>query len=92
LLPHKTALLEKKLSRLLPHVDPRADYAWCGSFGASETGTPSIGPVPRMPHCHAVLGYGGNGITFSALAAQMLRNQITGGRDPDSDLFSFRRS
>ena len=92
LLPHKTAMLEEKLSQLLPGVDPRADYAWCGSFGASETGTPSIGPVPRMPHCHAVLGYGGNGITFSALAAQMLRNQITGRGDPDSDLFSFRRS
>lgn len=91
LLPQKTATLEQKLQRLLPGVDARADYAWCGSFGASDTGTPSIGRVPRMPHCYAVLGYGGNGITFSALAAQMLRNQITGRGDPDSDLFSFRR-
>ena len=91
LLPGKTATLEAKLRRLLPGVDARADYGWCGSFGASETGTPSIGPIPRMPNCHAVLGFGGNGITFSALAAQMLRNQITGSGDPDSDLFSFRR-
>lgn len=91
LLPRKTTRLEQKLQRLLPGVDPRADYAWCGSFGASETGTPSIGPVPGMPGCLAVLGYGGNGITYSALAAQMLRNQLTGRGDPDSDLFSFRR-
>ena len=91
LLPRKTATLEDKLHRLLPGVDAPADYAWCGSFGASVTGTPSIGPVFRMPHCHAVLGYGGNGITFSALAAQMLRNQLTGGGDPDSDLFKLRQ-
>jgi glycine/D-amino acid oxidase-like deaminating enzyme len=91
LLAAKTATLEEKLHRMLPDVDPRADYSWTGSFGASKTGTPSIGPIPRMPRCHAVLGYGGNGITFSALAAQMLRNQLTGDGDPDSDLFSFRR-
>ena len=91
LLPAQDRDARGEAARLLPGVDPRADYAWCGSFGASETGTPSIGPVPRMPQCHAVLGYGGNGITFSALAAQMLRNQITGRGDPDSDLFSFRR-
>jgi glycine/D-amino acid oxidase-like deaminating enzyme len=91
LLAAKTTTIERKLAALLPGVDPRADYAWCGTFGASDTGTPSIGPVPRMPGCYAVLGYGGNGITFSALAAQLLRNQITGDGDPDSDLFSFRR-
>jgi glycine/D-amino acid oxidase-like deaminating enzyme len=91
LLPQKTATIEAKLRALLPGVDPRADYAWCGTFGMSETGTPSIGPVPRMPRCHAVLGYGGNGMTFSALAAQVLLNQMTGRGDPDSDLFSFRR-
>lgn len=91
LIADKTAVLEDKLQRLLPGVDARADYAWTGTFGASETGTPSIGPIPDMPRCHAVLGYGGNGITFSALAAQMLRSQITGGDDPDGDLFAFRR-
>jgi glycine/D-amino acid oxidase-like deaminating enzyme len=29
--------------------------------------------VPGMKHCYAVLGYGGNGITFSMMAAQILR-------------------
>ena len=37
------------------------------------------------------MGYGGNGITFSMMAAQMLRWLIAGNVDPDSDLFSFRR-
>ncbi len=91
LLPAKVAAIERKLHRLLPRVDPRADYAWCGSFGASRTGTPTIGPVPGMPGCFAAMGYGGNGITFSMMAAQLLRGLITGVGDPDADLVSFSR-
>ena len=76
---------------MLPGIDARPVYTWCGTFGGSSTGTPSIGPVPRMPNCYAVLGYGGNGITFSMMAAQMLRTMIEGGNDQDSELFSFSR-
>jgi glycine/D-amino acid oxidase-like deaminating enzyme len=89
LLAAKTRLLEARLSALFPRLDSRARYAWCGTFGDSVSGTPSIGAVPGMASCFAVLGYGGNGITFSALAAQLLRNQITGADDPDGELFAF---
>lgn len=44
-----------------------------------------------MPNCYAAMGYGGNGITFSMMAAQMLRGLITGTGDPDSDLVGFHR-
>lgn len=91
LLPQKAALLERRLAALLPGLDTRAELAWCGSFGASATGTPSIGPVPGLPHCYAVAGYGGNGITFSALAAQVIAAHLAGTADPDGDLFSFTR-
>ena len=89
LLLQKTRTLERRLHRLLPAVDARADYAWCGSFGASANGTPSIGAVPRMPRCFAVLGFGGNGITFSAMASQMICTEMLGFTDPDRDLFAF---
>jgi glycine/D-amino acid oxidase-like deaminating enzyme len=91
LLPAKTEALQKRLQRLLPSLDARAEYAWCGSFGGSPTGAPSMGAVPGMPGCFAVLGYGGNGITFSACAAQIICAMITGGADADADLFSFHR-
>ncbi len=91
-LPAKVAAIEAKLGKLLPGIEPGAECAWCGSFGASATGTPSIGSVPGLAGCYAVLGYGGNGITFSMMAAQILRGLIAGRGDPDSDLFSFRRS
>ena len=58
----------------------------------SSTGTPSIGSVPGLAGCYAALGYGGNGITFSMMAAQILRGMIAGNGDPDSDLFSFSRT
>ena len=91
LLPAKTVALERQLQRLLPQVDARADFAWCGSFGTSATGTPSIGAVPRLPRCYAVLGFGGNGITFSMLAAQIVRSELLGSADPDRDLFALQR-
>ena len=87
----KTERLVEKLGKLLPMIDPSADYSWSGSFGDSGTGTPTIGPIPRMPNCYAAMGYGGNGITFSMMAGQMLRGMITGTGDPDSDLVSFSR-
>jgi len=37
-----------------------------------------------------VLGYGGNGITFSAIAAQVIQRAILGLPDPDADLFALR--
>ena len=87
----KIETIEAKLKQLFPHVDARAAYTWCGSFGTSKTGTPSIGPIPKMKNCYAVMGFGGNGITFSMMAAQMLRGMICGQGDPDLDLVSFNR-
>ena len=87
----KSARLQEKLGKLLPMIDPAADYSWSGSFGDSATGTPTVGPVPNMPNCYAAMGYGGNGITFSMMAGQMLRGLITGVGDRDSDLVSFTR-
>ncbi len=91
LLRPKTAALERKLKVMFPQLDTRAAFAWCGSFGSSKTGMPTIGAIPGQPGCYVAMGYGGNGITFSMMAAQMLRGLITGTGDPDSDLVSLRR-
>jgi glycine/D-amino acid oxidase-like deaminating enzyme len=91
LLEQKTRKLEKALAKLLPDCDPRAEFSWCGTFGASADGAPSIGRVPRRAGVHACLGYGGNGTTFSMMAAQMITADILGRPDPDARLFGFRR-
>ncbi len=89
LLPAKTARLSQKLARLFPSVDPRPEFAWTGSFGTTSSGLPLIGKLPRHPRVHAVLGYGGNGITFSRIAAEIVRADLTGGIDADAELFAF---
>jgi glycine/D-amino acid oxidase-like deaminating enzyme len=92
LLPAKAAWLGRRLAALVPHLDARTDFSWSGAFGNSTRGLPTIGPVPGLRHCFAVLGYGGNGITFSMMAAQMLRNLLVDGEEPDLDLVRFRGS
>jgi glycine/D-amino acid oxidase-like deaminating enzyme len=90
LLPRKTARLQKKLAKLLPQLDSRAAMAWTGSFGASTSGTPTFGPIPGYPRCFAVLGYGGNGITFSMLAASMIARAVRGRPGVDAGIFAFQ--
>jgi glycine/D-amino acid oxidase-like deaminating enzyme len=84
----KTATLQSKLAKLLPGADTRVDYAWAGSFGASEDGLPTIGRIPGKPRGFVAMGYGGNGTTYSRIAAEIIRSELTGARDPDADLFS----
>ncbi len=89
LIPRKRARLQTKLGNLFPQLDPHAAFTWAGSFGASTSGTPSFGPIPGYPCCFAVLGYGGNGITFSMLAASMIARAVRGRPDADAALFAF---
>ena len=89
LLAKKTATLEKKLATLFPQLNSKAEFAWCGSFGASSTGLPTIGALPGMKNCFAILAFGGNGITYSRIAAELLTSKLTGKNDPEEDLFAF---
>jgi glycine/D-amino acid oxidase-like deaminating enzyme len=85
----KTKTLERKLGQLLPNIDSRAEFARAGSFGQSATGLPTIGPIPRMPNCWAALGYGGNGTTYSRIAADVISGALLGRPDVDADLYGF---
>jgi glycine/D-amino acid oxidase-like deaminating enzyme len=90
LIGEKTSTIERKLKALLPQIDTQAEYAWTGSFGTSKTGMPAIGLIPGKLRSYAVLGFGGNGITFGMIAAEILRGVLTGAPDPDAALFAFR--
>ena len=43
---------------------------------------PLIGPVPGAKGVYAAYGYGGNGITFSFLAARLIGDLIAGKTSP----------
>lgn len=88
-LPEKTRRIAARLKALMPAVDPEPDYAWAGSFGSTSTGLPFIGRLPRRPNIFAVMGYGGNGITYSRIAAELVATVLAGGKDDDADLYAF---
>ena len=67
------------------------DYAWEGIFAITPDSLPYIGPHRRYPRHAFALGYGGNGMTFAALAARMLVEQWSGISTPDHALFAFTR-
>ena len=86
----KIARIAEKLGRLLPGLDTTPDFAWGAAFGATETGLPRIGALPRRPRVQAVMGYGGNGITYSQLASEIVSTALAGGEDRDTDLFALK--
>ena len=89
LIPKKSAVIARKLRRLFPELDTTPEFAWAGAFGTTATGLPSIGPVPGKPNVWAILGFGGNGITYSRIAADIIAAALSGGRDPDAELYTF---
>jgi glycine/D-amino acid oxidase-like deaminating enzyme len=88
LIPAKTRAILRKLHHLFPHLQLRADYAWAGTFAESPSGLPIIGPVAAYPNVFAVLGSGGNGITFSAIASKIAAEWVAGRDHPLQKLFA----
>lgn len=85
----KSARISEKLVALAPGIDPTPEFAWAGAFGSTGTGLPIIGALPGKPRIIAVMGYGGNGITFSQVASEIVATAIRGAVDADADLFGF---
>lgn len=91
LLPTKVDRLLSKLSGFIPSAETGVAAKWSGFFSETEDGLPMIGRVPGMPRTFAAFGYGGNGITFSAIAADMIERLMRGERDPHEDAFAIDR-
>lgn len=87
LIGKKSEILLAKLARLLPEREFELDYAWAGVFADSPTGLPYLSQLDGMPNCFAVLGCGGNGITFSVVAGELISAWAAGKSDADADLF-----
>ena len=86
----KSRTIARKLGALFPRLDPTPAFAWTGSFGTTTTGLPYIGAIPRHPRIFSVMGYGGNGITYSQIASEMVSSALQGLDDGDAALFAFR--
>ena len=90
-LPTKARALQSAFKKLFPSLDFKTDFKWAGAFASTKDGLPYIGTLPGRPHTYFALGFGGNGITFSMMAAGMIQRSISGKKDPDAALFRFSR-
>lgn len=91
LLQRKTNILLQKFSEIFPDISIKCEMAWCGTFSSTRDGLPYIGEYPGYKNMFFALGYGGNGITFSMIAAQMIRNRLKGIKDERETVFGFGR-
>ena len=82
LIPEKSRVLAQRLAALWPRANTDIEFRWSGTFDTTSDGLPLIGPVPGDKGVYAAYGYGGNGITFSFLAAQLIGDLIAGSTSP----------
>ena len=86
LIPEKTAQIAHGLSALVgAEIHPRD--RWAAMFGSSPDGLPAIGRARPGAHVWLASGFGGNGVSFAALAAELVASELTGTPDDDLPLF-----
>jgi glycine/D-amino acid oxidase-like deaminating enzyme len=92
LLPRQIRLLQVQYEGLFGAELPPVAHAWAGSFAETRDGLPLIGRVPGMDsRLQFALCYGGNGITYSVHAGDMIRAGIDGRVHALDDVFGFGR-
>lgn len=89
-LPRKAKALETSFEKLFPDLNIKIDFQWAGAFAVTKDGLPYIGTA-HLPNTFFALGYGGNGIIFSLIAAALISEVIHGKINDDLSIFSFYR-
>jgi glycine/D-amino acid oxidase-like deaminating enzyme len=89
--PAKVRALKAHLKALWPRASDHVAFNWSGAFDTTRDGLPLIGTVPGCKNIFAAFGYGGNGITFSFLAAELIGMLLLGGSSPLLDDLAIDR-
>ena len=88
----KSEKLRQKFSDRFPAIPLEIAFAWAGTFAETKDGLPFFGPHSQYgPRVHFAMAYGGNGITYSAIGAEIIKDTIEGRTHPCARLFSFER-
>jgi glycine/D-amino acid oxidase-like deaminating enzyme len=92
LVPKKAGTLLEKVRRLFPRIQMEPAYGWAGTFGETKDGLPYIGAHPDVDkRVLYALGYGANGMPFSAIAAEIVTASVIGKPHRYRDTFAFDR-
>jgi len=89
----KARTLARKAQQLFPDLSFRPAFSWAGTFAETSDGMPFFGPHPDIgPRVQFAMAYGGNGIPFSVVGAELIRAGIERREHPLAALFSFERA
>lgn len=91
LIREKEKKLTKAFLKIFRHESFYVDFSWAGTFGETADGLPYIGEHPDFKNSYFVCGFGGNGITFSVSAMEMVSNWLKDKEHPMSQWFRFGR-
>jgi len=84
--------LQKDFNKKFPDIRFVPEFQWTGTFISTGDGLPFIGNYPAMPRTYFALGFGGNGITFAQIAAEMITAIILGKKHAVQAMFAFGRA
>lgn len=91
LLHKKERYLLEKFRSKFPKINFKLDYSWAGTFGETKDGLPYFGKPDPQKNEHYVLGFGGNGITFSVMGMNSILSSIKNEKHPDLEYYKFGR-
>ena len=91
LLDRKEQKLKKIFHEVMPHIVYHGDFMWAGTFGETKDSLPYIGEHTKFPNSYFVLGFGGNGIAFSAIGMKLIIDLINKKKNALSHYFRFGR-
>ncbi|MDR4951351.1 FAD-dependent oxidoreductase [Chryseobacterium sp. ES2] len=81
----------KNLNKIKPDYHFYTDFVWAGTFGETKDGLPYISEHENFKNSYFVLGFGGNGITFSITGMEMASLFMKNKKHPLSRYFKFGR-
>ena len=91
LLSKKETELSQAFSKCFPNIPFVADYSWAGTFGETKDGLPYMGQPHPEKNEHYILGFGGNGITFSVMGMDAIVPSLEGAAHAYLDYYRFGR-
>lgn len=91
MLPKKALYLLKQFQKKFSDINFITDYSWAGTFGETKDGLPYFGKPDSKKNEHYVLGFGGNGITFSIIGMNSILYSIEDKEHPDLEYYKFGR-
>lgn len=91
LIESKEKFLVECAQKLLPGLMLIPDFAWAGTFGVTKDALPFIGSHIDHPNSYFVLGFGGNGITFSVMGMKIISDALSGKHNKFLEYYSFNR-